>query len=247
MKKLTSPSKEEFRQFEYEFNQTKDDLPPETVEVMELSFNLLRQHFTCELPLRGELASLIEKFMYDHYLALRVFTKKWQKDWIKEVAVKNADNLGFCISNLFTSIETGKALPMYDDFENMIQRYAKPKQPDIVTIADYAEHNLSEEQKGLLQETLEEANQVEIEDCEVENRLKKEYLNVVQPIVFNYFGHLTEDMTLEMWNHYGVELGKSYMQFREYCFDLLYVLIKKNLTKFPEMGFFEYRNKRLTV
>ena len=241
MKKGNSPSKEDFKQFEYEFNECKDNLPQEVLEVMELTFDLMRCYFTLELPLRGELAPIIEKLMYEHYPAIRVFTKKWQKDWIREVAEENANRLGFYITKMITRIENGESLPVYEDFESMIHRYVKPKQPHIGTLADYDETLLSEEQKVMLQETLDESNQIEIEECGELNRLKKEYINIVQPIIFNYFGQMTDEMSLEMWNHYGVVLGMSFSRFNEHCLDLLYVLITKNLTEFPEMKFFEYK------
>ena len=129
------------------------------------------------------------------------FTAKWQKDWIREVAVDNADLLGFSITYLFTCIETGKALAVYDDLENMIRVFTKPKVPYVSTMADYKDWNLTEEQKVSIQESLDESNEFEIEKSEEINRLKTAYVNVVQPLILSYFGYLTDDMSL---SHAGV-------------------------------------------
>jgi len=193
------------------------------------------------VPLREDLKPVIRKLMFRHYPAVSDFDKLWQLQWIDELVVSNADQLGFSMTQFFTTIQSKQELPELENYETMLRLYARPKVPHLSSMNDYKGWVLTDEQRQAIEESVAESNQYEIGLCEEINQLKAEYINEVQPVIFKHVGAMINDMTTEMWNRYGIEVGFAYDRFADNCLDLLYEVITKELTEDPGMGFFNYR------
>lgn len=244
----------DFRKMEYEFSEYKDDVPTELSELLGRAIDLLRPYFYYELPLSRELPPLLEKLMYDQYPAFRECKQSWQSGWISEISKQTADVLADDITSLFVDIEAGENLTaLYDNFDKQVEFYARPHHPKQRSVSDYVELPLTNEEKlKIVSESYEE----EKAECDQHNLLQSAFINAVQPTIFKYFGDRTDNMNIEMWNHYGIAMGFAFYRFNDDCVDMECALEYDDLVDHPGMSFYEYNkmvkdnfeveNKKLT-
>lgn len=233
-------TKEEFRKIEYEIRGYKEYFPAEVTEVLEDVFDFLRPALTFELPLGEKLAPAIRGLMNEQYPEISNYTQQWQLEWMDEVATNNADMLAYSITQLFVHISTGKKFTAFKDVEAVMCELVYPKEPDLSTMDDYKDWVLTDEQRLDIAASIKESNEWKIAQCEEINRLKAEYVNVVQPILLKCFGPAIDEMNTDLWNHFAINLGLAYITFVDYCTALLYHLGNKNLTVSPGMSFLDY-------
>lgn len=238
------PTKEEFRKLEYEIGEYKEQLPVEVTAVLENMFDLLRPYVTFELPLREDLVPTMRGLMYKQYPEICDYTQQWQLEWIDEIASNNAAGLAYGMTQLFMHVVAGQELTAFENVERMMCDLVQPKVPDLSTMDDYKDWVLTEEQRLDIAASIKESNEWEIAQCEEINRLKAEYVNVVQPIILKYFGPAIDEMNTDLWNHFAINLGLTYNTFFDHCTTLLYHWETKNLTVSPGMRFLDYQLKR---
>lgn len=239
--KKQHPTKEEFRKIESEIGEYKEFLPTEVTTVLDNMFDLLRPYVTFELPLQEELVSAIRGLMCKQCPELSSYTQKWQLDWMDEVALRTSEGLSFGMTQLFMHVVAGRELTAFEDVESMMRHLVLPKEPDLSSMDDYKDWVLTDEQRLDIAETIKENNEWEITLCKELNRLKSEYVNVVQPIILKYFGPAIDEMGTDLWNHFAINMGLAYNMFIDDCRTLLYHWETKELTVSPGMSFIDYR------
>jgi len=241
------PTPEELRRMEYEFSEYKDEAPQELVNALEKAFEILRPYFTMELPMYNELLPVIEKLIYKQYPSLSSYAFSWPARWISEIIENTSQDLATDLSSLFEDFATGvNRTELYDDFESVVAFYTLPMVAYQIEMPNYEGEPFWEQEKEGIRKELKEENEERKVDCERHNRLKKEFILAVQPIIIKYFGQQTDIFTTEMWQHYGIALGSAYLEYSDNCYDLEYIFEVDELTNDPEIGFYEY-NRRLSA
>jgi|GEM_PF-3177908 len=239
-KKPSTP--EELRRMEYEFSELKDALPPEIVNALEQAFEILRPHITLEVPMCNELVPVIENLIYIQYPSLSSYASSWPARWISEISEKIASHLSTVLSLLFEDFENGVSRnELYDDFERVVAFYTLPMVAHRKEMPNYEGAPFWEQEKEGIRKELEEEYEESKVECERHNRLKNEFILAVQPIIIKYYGQQTDTFTTEMWKHYGIALGSTYLDYSDNCSDLEYIFEVEELTIDPEESFFEYK------
>lgn len=244
-KKNLSP--EELRRIEYEFSEYKDALPEEYVNTLERVFEIIRPHITIELPMYQELLPVIGKLMNKQYPSLSLYAGCWAARWMGEISEDTAQKLAVDLSLLFDDFQNGVSRTgLYDDFESIVRFYVSPREAHRREMPNFEGAPFWEQEKeGILKEWEDDYEEDKI-SCERYNRMKSEFIQAVQPIIFNYFGQQTDTLTTEMWQHYGIILGSAYHEYSDNCSDLEYIFEVDELTTNPEIGFYEY-NRQLSA
>lgn len=234
-------SAEELRRMEYEFGEYKDAFPKDLTNVMELAFDIMRPHITIELPLRNELLPVIKKIMYKQYPSFICCDGNWSIRWIHDICENTAKKLSVDLSLLFADFAKGvNRTEMYNNFESMVRFYISPKEAHRREMPNFEGTPFWEQEKDSILKELEDDYEESKAFCELHNRMKTEFIQAVQPIIFNYFGQQTDTLTTEMWQHYGIALGSAYHDYRDNCSDFEYFLEIEDLTSDPKINFFEY-------
>jgi len=227
----------EFRRMRYEFDEYKDLIPIEWQEMINNAYNLMEPWFIYELPMSRDLLPVIEQLIFKQYADLLANPANWLSEWVHEISEQFSDRLAEDITELFMDFEAGTNLTiLYDDFDKMLQFYARPQQPNS-SVCLYDDIPIPQEEKErLIRKHYEESKQ----ECDLHNRLQKEFIEAVQPIIFRYFGDRMDDLDTESWNHYGITVGFIFYEYNDSCIDLEYGLKYDDLDEDPNMGFYEY-------
>lgn len=229
----------EFKRMRYEFDEYKDLVPLEWQETISRAYKLMEPWFIYELPMSRDLLPVIEQLILKQYADLLAKPANWLSEWVHEISSQISDKLAEDIIELFMNFEAGTNLTvLYDDFDETVKFFARPHQPNPpAPLSDYDDIPIPQEDKErLIREHFEERKQ----ECDLHNRLQKEFIDAVQPIIFRYFGNKMDDLDTESWNHYGVTVGAVFHDYNDSCIDLEYSLKYDYLDDNPCMGFYEY-------
>lgn len=241
------PTKEEFLKIEYEIGEYKEQLPAEVTTEIDEVFDMLRPYVTLELPLQEELQPAIYGLMYKQYPELNDYRQQWQLEWVNEIASNNANAIAFDISMLYIHVSTGQELTAFENVERMLHNFVHPQKPDLSSMDDYKDWVLTAEQRLEMAASIKESNEWAIALYEETNRLKAEYVNLVQPIILKYFSSAIDEMNTDLWNHFAINIEIAYNTYFDLCTALLYHLETKNLTVWPGMRFIDYRLKSISA
>ena len=237
MKKLMD--EKQFKRMQFEFNEIKDVLPADWSEIIANAMKIIEPWIIYEFPLAKDVLPAIKELIYKQYAHILENKPGWVSDWVHEIAELNSTKLADRMTELFMDFEAGINLTeLYDNFDRMVEFYARPHElepPVPLSSYDWLEIPLQEKEQ-IIKERYEESKQ----DCDLHNRLQKEFIDTVQPYVIRYFGDRMDDLDLESWNHYGIELGSIFYEYNDDCIDLEYILMHDELDENPGMGFYEY-------
>jgi hypothetical protein len=166
-------------------------------------------------PVMKELSPGIRKLMLKQYPSIDREFRPLVLEYIDWVVASAGHRL---LLNLYVLLQDEKEgidlREKYPDFENWINLYARPQEADLITEADLAKFTTftSEEKKELI----EEENKDIIRFFNRQQFLKKEYYDIVQPIVFRYYLAL-QDLDYDGWIIYSVHIREDYEDFKYRC------------------------------
>ncbi len=167
------------------------------------------------MPVMQELAPSVRKLMTRQYplidLEFRPLVLNYI-DWVVSMAGHRF------LMNLYQLIQDQKdgvnLREKYPDFESWIGFYARPGEPDLVTEVNYTKFTTySEEEK---KELIDAENKNITEFFEKEQLLKKEYYDIIQPLVFKYYPAL-QDLDYDGWIIYSVHIREDYEDYKFRC------------------------------
>jgi len=162
-----------------------------------------------------ELKSAVRKLMLKQYPLIEKEYRPMVLEYIDWVVASAGHRL---LLNLYVLIQDEKEgvdlWEKYPDFENWIHLFAKPQQVDLITEADLVKFTTftNEEKKELI----EEENKDIIRFFNLQENFKKEYYDIIQPIVFRYYPAL-QDMNYDGWIIYSVHIREDYEDYKYRC------------------------------
>jgi len=166
-------------------------------------------------PIMDELAHSVRKLMLKQYPVIdtefRPLVLKYI-DWIVSMAGHRF------LMNLYVLIQDQKdginLREKYPDFESWISYYARPAKPELVTDVNFTKFTTFTEQEK--QDLMVDENNDIINFFEKEQRLKKEYYDMIQPIVFKYYPAI-QNLDYDGWIIYSVQIREDYEDYKFRC------------------------------
>lgn len=187
---------------------------------------------TVYIPIITELAPLIRKLMLKQYPIIRGESRPMVADYIDSVIHSAGHDLVMQIYMIVQDQKEGVNFREKNpDFESWVSFYGRPAEtpvPDYTFFDEYPEiaKTLTDQQKKEIAEESCEDEKI----CFVEEeRLKKEYYDIVQPVVLKYYQDLDE-LGYEAWIMYAVQMREIYEEYKYRC---------EHLDTFIEYGFDE--------
>lgn len=178
-------------------------------------------HFyeTIYRPVMTELAKPIRQLMYSQYPIIETEFRPLVLKHIDWIISKTGHRFLIFIFNLVQDQENGINLKeKYPKFEEWRSFYANPPEPPVpnYNLFDYnlkIKESLTEEQ---LKEIAEESCAAQMKKYVINEKLKTEFYNVFQPIVFKHFPAL-QDFDTDSWIIYSVDIREEYEDFKFRC------------------------------
>src|ERR1035437_4149829 len=170
-------------------------------------------------PVMKELAPTVRKLMYKQYPLLETEFRPMVMDHINWMVSKAGHRLLLMLNILVQDQKEGVNLrEKYPDFESWIDFYARPPEPPVPNY-HYLDNNpllfnaLTAEQ---IKEIADEEWESDIKYFIKVEGLKKEYYDLIQPLVFKYYPALQE-LDYDGWIIYAVEIREEYEDFKLRC------------------------------
>ncbi len=192
-----------------------------------------------------ELTPALRQLMDDEY---RLFSKEVRPRILVElnrIAGLFGQNLLLDAYNLLYIEEIGLNLrDIHPDFEQMKAKFASQGKPHFLDDSIFDQFPWkSEEQRQDAEREHRERVQKEFDE---EQELRKEFYDVVQPILFKYYGELL-DMEPDSWVLYASYMDREYDDYNEEC-DAMYYFIYYGFTEadldLPDSEYFVLLNQR---
>jgi hypothetical protein len=166
-------------------------------------------------PVMQELSHFVRKLMVRQFpvidLEFRPLVLKYI-DWVVSMAGHRF------LMNLYQLIHNQKEginlREKYPDFESWISFYARPSQPDLITEVNYEKFTLYTDQEK--KDLIDDENKDITDFFEKEQLLKKEYYDMIQPLVFKYYPAL-QDLDYDGWIIYSVQIREDYEDYKFRC------------------------------
>jgi len=232
--------KNELRKAKYEYDEMREALPEELNNALDKCFDLL-QPFVCYIePARDELKVVLQKLRRKQFPELSITGNPFLLQCIDDIINLVSDMLATGVQCELSKIENGVNIEVDDDqFQRFVELYAQPHNPKIKTLEDYKDFTgFSYVDKV---EFVNEVNEDSIAICNEFNSSKSEFTEVVQPILFKYFGERLNELDAAGWERYAIEVGFAFVSYSEDFYSLIYYLENGLIVGNPGMNFFEFK------
>jgi len=146
-------------------------------------------------PVMDKLALAVRKLMLKQYPVIDFEFRPMVLEYINWLVSSTGHKLMLNLYNLIQDQKEGFNLrDKYPDFKTWIDAYARPVKPVLITIEEYDEFSFytDQEKKQLIQD---ENNEI-IKFFERQEKLRKEFYDVIQPILFKYYSALNSGVNI---------------------------------------------------
>ena len=229
--------KKELNKAKYEYDEMREALPEELNKVMDECFDLLTPFIAYIHPVRDELKIVLRQLQREHFPELNINDNPYLLECINCILDFEADGLSSSLYNELVNIEAGVSEMDEHTYQQFVDMYARPSEPHLRTIEDFEEYNFTYEEKV---EMVTEMNAESIAECNELNSLRSEFVEVVQPILFEYYGERLNELDSAGWERYAVEIGMSFNSYLDDFSDLAYRLRQGHVQGNPGMNYFEF-------
>ena len=230
--------KEELNKAKYEYDEMRQALPEELNDVMDKCFDLLSPFVNYIYPVRDELKIVLRQLQREQFPELNITDNPYLLECINDILDFEAEGLSSSLYNELANIEAGVNKVEDDEqFRWRVEYYAGLKEPRLRTIEDFEQYNFTYEEKVQM---VNEMNAESIAECNELNSLKSEFVEVVQPILFKYYGERLNELDSVGWKCYAVRIGLSFSSYFENFGSLAYHFKQGHIQGHPGMRYFEY-------
>ena len=230
----------ELKKTKYEYDEMRDALPEQLNQAMDKCFEFLRPFVIYIDPARNELNNVLPKLIKKQFPELNITGNPYLLQCRNDIIGFVADALATEVFKELRDIEAGvNKLEDDDQYQWFVKSYALPHEPSLETLEDYKEFpDVSNEFKL---ELIKENNEGSIAACNEFNNMKSEFMGVVQPVLFKYYGEQLDKLDSDGWERYAVAVGFEFDSYRQDCFSLIYYLENGLIKGNPGMNFYDYR------
>jgi len=184
------------------------------------------------VPVITDLEPAVRKLMIQQYPRIRGESRplvlEYINDTIKYVGHEFLMQLYMVVQDQKEGVKFSEK---YERFQNWVEFYGRPAEKPVLDYSFFEEFphlavNFTQEMKD---EFAIESLEDETITYEIEEKLMKEYYDIVQPIVLKYYLEL-DDLNYEGWIMYAVQIREVYEDYKYYC---------EHLDTFIDYGFDE--------
>lgn len=166
-------------------------------------------------PFMNKLTPSVGKLVIKQYPVIDSEFRPMVLEYINSLVSSTGHKLMINLYNLIQDQKEGVCLrEKYPDFKTWTELYARPLMPDLITIEEYDEFSFytDKEKKQLIQEE----NKEIIKSFEIQEKLRKEFYDVIQPLLFKYYSTLTE-LDSDGWIVYAYQIRNDYEDYKFRC------------------------------
>jgi len=199
---------------------------------LEITDEIIQFYDSVYVTSMSELEPAVQKLMLQQYPIIRGESRPMVVEYIKDTAKYTGHEF---LMQLYMVVQDQKQgvnyREKYEEFQNWVEFYGRPAEKPVLNYKFFEEHpnltsNFTQEMK---EEFAIESLESETITFDIEERLKKEYYNIVQPIVLKYYREL-DDLNYEGWIMYAVQIREIYEDYKYRC---------EHLDAFIDYGFDE--------
>ena len=205
----------ELSEFENWYDENFIYFKRESKKQSEPTFDLSLVYFGVYKPSKEKIAIAIRKLMVKQYPVIESEFRPLVLEYINWLVSSTGHRLLLNIYNLILDQKEGIRLrDKYPDFATWKDIYARPQKPDLITIEDFNKFSFytDQERKQLIKEENEEINKY----FELQERQRKEFYDVIQPIIFNNFPVLNV-LDNDGWIVYSYQIRNEYDDYKFRC------------------------------
>ena len=170
-------------------------------------------------PAMSELEPAIHKLMLQQYPIIRGEIRPMVMEYINNAIKYVAHEFLMQLCMVVEDQKEGvKFSEKYEDFQSWVDFYGRPAEKPVVNYEFFEEYpdiaaTFTQEMKD---EFAIETFENETNSFNIEERMMKEYYDIVQPIVLKYYKEL-DDLNYEGWIMYAVQIREVYEDYKYYC------------------------------
>jgi len=166
-------------------------------------------------PVMDKITPAVRKLMLLQYPVIDSEFRPMVLEYINWLVSSTGQRLMLNLYNLILDQKEGLSLrEKYPEFKTWIDSYARPVKPDLITIDDYNEFSFYTDQEK--QQLIEEENKEIIKFFEIQEKLRKEFYDVIQPILFENYSALN-DLDSDGWIVYAYLIRNEYDDYKFRC------------------------------
>jgi len=166
-------------------------------------------------PVMDKITPVVRKLMLKQYPVIDFEFRPMVLEYINWLVSSTGKRLMLNLYNLIQDQKEGLSLrEKYPDFKTWIDNYAQPVKPDLITIDDYNEFSFYTDMEK--KRMIEEENKEIVKFFEIQEKLRNEFYDVIQPILFENYSALT-DLDSDGWIVYAYLIRNEYEDYKFRC------------------------------
>ena len=223
MKKNREEIEKEYLELKFMFSQLGDEVAQDIREQVSRNLQNAHRFLYVILPAYDDLIAACEELIYTKYPVFKDSRVPYLRKLVSQVSDDLTDAIVKNISSLLVDLENDNTpyIESEEQFQNLVSFYATPLDE-------------SEDQSP---DTMNTTNNRTI------NNDKKEFLNVIQKVLFRYFEEQLNNLDAKGWQLIGISLGHIFLVYVKRCYVLMVGLVEGILTENPGMSYEDIEKK----
>ena len=225
MRKSKEEIEKEYLEVKFMLSQLGDEVPQDVREQVNRNLQQAHRGLYVILPAYDDLIAAFEELMYTKYPEFKDSRVPHLRKLVSQISDDLTDAIVKNVSSLLVDLENDNTpyIESEEQFQNLVSFYATPLDE-------------SEDQSP---DTMNTTNNRTI------NNDKKEFLNVIQKVLFRYFEEQLNNLDAKGWQLIGISLGHIFLVYMKRCYVLMAGLEEGVQIKNPEMNYEDLEKKML--
>jgi len=221
MKKSKEEIEKEYLELKFLFSQFSDEVPQDVREQVNRNLQQVHRVLYVIFPACDDLIAALEELIYTRYPEFKDSRVPHLRKLVSQVSDDLADTIVRNVSSLLVDLENDNTpyIESEEQFQNLVSFFATP-----------------------LDESEEMA---QTESSRAINNDKKEFLNVIQQVLFRYFEEQLNKLDAKGWQLIGISLGHIFLVYMKRCYVLMAGLEEGVQIKNPEINYEDLEKKML--
>jgi len=226
MRKSKEEIEKEYLEVKFMLSQLGDKVPQDVREQVNRNLQQAHRGLYVILPAYDDLIAAFEELIYTKYPVFKDSRVPYLRKLVSQVSDDLTDAIVKNISSLLVDLENDNTpyIESEEQFQNLVSFYATP--------LDESEDQSPE-------------GMAKTESNRTINNDKKEFLNVIQKVLFRYFEEQLNNLNAKGWQLIGISLGLLFLVYVKRCYVLMAGLMEGVLAENPEMNYEDLEKKLL--
>jgi hypothetical protein len=226
MKKSKEEIEKEYLEVKFMLSQLGDEVPQDVREQVNRNLQQAHRGLYVILPAYDDLIAAFEELIFTKYPEFKDSRVPHLRKLVSQISDDLTDAIVKNVSSLLVDLENDNTpyIESEEQFQNLVSFYATP--------LDESEDQSPE-------------GMAKTESNRTINNDKKEFLNVIQKVLFRYFEEQLNNLDAKGWQLIGISLGLLFLVYMKRCYVLMAGLMEGVLAENPEMNYEDLEKKLL--